>query len=48
VLAVSELVSAIAMRGRPAVHLDSDGFHNPRDIRYRQGRDSARGYYEGS
>ena len=42
----TELVSAVAARGRDAVHLDSDGFHNPRDIRYRQGRSSARGYYE--
>ncbi|WP_375499178.1 uridine kinase [uncultured Jatrophihabitans sp.] len=41
-----ELVAAITRRGRPAVHIDSDGFHHPRDVRYRQGRDSARGYYE--
>lgn len=41
-----ELVAAITARGRVAVHLDSDGFHNTRDIRYRQRRASARGYYE--
>ena len=41
-----ELVAAITARGRVAVHLDSDGFHNTRDARYRQGRASARGYYE--
>lgn len=41
-----ELVEALRMRGRPAIHLDSDGFHNVRAIRYRRGRDSARGYYE--
>ena len=41
-----ELVAAITARDRVAVHLDSDGFHNTRDIRYRQGRASARGYYE--
>jgi uridine kinase len=32
--------------GRPAVHLDSDGFHHVRAVRHRQGRDSARGYYD--
>lgn len=31
---------------RPVVELDSDGFHHPRGIRYRQGRASGRGYYE--
>jgi uridine kinase len=32
--------------GGTAIRLDSDGFHNVREIRYRQGRGSARGYYE--
>lgn len=41
-----ELRDAVEAAGRPAVHLDSDGFHHPRARRYRQGRDSARGYYE--
>ncbi|MGN6609908.1 MAG: uridine kinase [Jatrophihabitans sp.] len=41
-----ELVDAVGRRGRPVVHLDSDGFHHVRAVRYRQGRDSARGYYE--
>lgn len=41
-----ELRAAVEAAGRPAVHLDSDGFHHPRARRYRQGRDSARGYYE--
>jgi uridine kinase len=40
------LVEAIAKLGRCAIHVDSDGFHNQREVRYRQGRDSARGYYE--
>lgn len=31
---------------RAVVELESDGFHNPRPIRYRQGRGSARGYYD--
>lgn len=41
-----ELVEELATMGAPAVYLDSDGFHNARAVRYRQGRDSARGYYE--
>ncbi|MFC3899235.1 gamma-glutamylcyclotransferase [Lentzea rhizosphaerae] len=40
-----ELTAAIAERGRTAAHLSMDGFHNPRAIRHRQGRDSADGYY---
>lgn len=42
----AELADRIDARGRPAILLDSDGFHNVRSVRYRQGRDSARGYYE--
>lgn len=41
-----ELVAAVRARGRVAVHLDSDGFHQVRAVRYRQGRASARGYYQ--
>ncbi|WP_327341046.1 hypothetical protein OG384_37395 (plasmid) [Streptomyces sp. NBC_01324] len=37
------LVSAVAGRGRPALHLSMDGFHHPRAHRHRQGRDSAVG-----
>ncbi|WP_086666785.1 gamma-glutamylcyclotransferase [Lentzea kentuckyensis] len=40
-----ELTAAVASRGRSAAHLSMDGFHNPRAIRHRQGRDSADGYY---
>ncbi|WP_327722016.1 hypothetical protein OG381_46455 [Streptomyces sp. NBC_00490] len=40
------LASAVAGRGRPAIHLSMDGFHHPRAHRHRQGRDSAAGYYE--
>lgn len=39
----SELVQVVA-RGRPAVHLDSDGFHRPRAVRRRGA--AARGYYD--
>lgn len=41
-----DLTAALLALGELAVHLDSDGFHHPREIRYRQGRGSARGYYE--
>jgi uridine kinase len=42
----AELADRIEERGRPAIHLKSDGFHNVREVRYRRGRESARGYYE--
>lgn len=42
----SELTDAIRANGRPVLHVGVDGFHNPGAIRYRQGRASARGYYE--
>jgi len=41
-----DLTGVLVARGVPAVQLDSDGFHSVRAIRYRQGRGSARGYYE--
>jgi uridine kinase len=41
-----ELAAAVAVAGRPAVHLTMDGFHHPRAHRHRRGRTSARGYYE--
>jgi uridine kinase len=41
-----ELAAAIERRGRPVVRLSMDGFHHRRAHRYRQGRDSAAGYYE--
>jgi uridine kinase len=40
-----ELTAAVASMGRPAAHLTMDGFHNPRVVRHRLGRDSADGYY---
>jgi uridine kinase len=42
----AELAGALAPLGRPVLHVDSDGFHHVRAIRHRQGRESARGYYE--
>jgi uridine kinase len=40
------LAAELHAYGRPVVLVDSDGFHHVRARRYRQGRDSARGYYE--
>jgi uridine kinase len=40
------LAARLAETGRPVIRLDPDGFHNVREVRYRQGRESARGYYE--
>ncbi|MFL0410237.1 uridine kinase [Microbacterium paludicola] len=42
----NELAAQLASTGRAVLRLDSDGFHHVRHIRYRQGRESARGYYE--
>lgn len=41
-----ELGDAVRAQGRPCTRVSMDGFHNPRPIRYRQGRESAAGYYE--
>ena len=43
-----ELVDPIHQRGRKVIRASIDGFHNPREKRYRQGRKSPRGYYEDS
>jgi uridine kinase len=40
------ITAALAARGVTAVHVTMDGFHHPRAVRHRQGRDSADGYYE--
>ena len=40
------LADRLRASSRPVVEVDSDGFHNPRAVRYRQGRASAAGYYE--
>lgn len=41
-----DLAAALTAAGRTAIDVHSDGFHHARAIRYRQGRASARGYYE--
>jgi pantothenate kinase len=43
-----ELVKPLQARGREVIRASIDGFHNPREIRHRQGRSSPRGYYEDS
>lgn len=41
-----ELASELRQRGVTVLRVSMDGFHNPRAIRYLQGRGSADGYYE--
>ena len=41
-----DLAGFVADAGRAVVLVDSDGFHHVRERRYRQGRESARGYYD--
>ena len=40
-----ELVEPILRRNRPVIRASIDGFHNPREIRYRRGKNSPEGYY---
>ncbi|MFD6510787.1 hypothetical protein [Bacillus sp. NPDC060175] len=42
----NELAEEIRKRGVPVTRASIDDFHNPRVIRYTQGKESARGYYE--
>jgi uridine kinase len=42
----NELAETLRARGRTVLRTSMDGFHNPRAIRYRQGRESVDGYYE--
>jgi uridine kinase len=43
-----ELAHCVAALGRPVIRAGIDGFHQPRSVRYRRGRDSAEGYYRDS
>jgi len=40
------LVEQLAATGRQVIRLESDGFHHVRAARYRQEKESPRGYYE--
>ncbi|KAB2443868.1 nucleoside/nucleotide kinase family protein [Bacillus luti] len=42
----NELAEEVQKRGVPVTRASIDDFHNPRVIRYTQGKESARGYYE--
>lgn len=41
----NELSEPIRRLGRPAIRASVDGFHNPRSVRYRLGRQSPGGYF---
>ena len=41
----NELVEPLEKRGRHVVRASVDGFHHPKDIRYRRSPDSAEGYF---
>ncbi len=43
-----ELVKPFEVLGRDVIRVSIDRFHNPREVRYRQGRTSPQGYYEDS
>jgi uridine kinase len=43
-----ELALALARRQRPVIRASVDGFHNPREQRYRLGRSSPEGFYRDS
>lgn len=43
-----ELAPAIERHGRPVIRASIDGFHNPRDARYRRGSLSPEGYFHDS
>ncbi|SFS31607.1 uridine kinase [Marininema halotolerans] len=42
----NEIAQEIEHRGKNVIRTSIDHFHNCRKIRYRQGKDSAKGYYE--
>jgi uridine kinase len=43
-----ELAALVGALGRPVVRASVDDFHNPREVRYRQGSDSPEGYFQDS
>ena len=44
----NDLAALAAVTSRPTVRISLDDFHNPRAIRYRQGRSSPTGFYQDS
>jgi len=43
-----ELAEAVGSLGRPVIRASVDGFHNPKMVRYEQGRQSPIGFFENS
>jgi uridine kinase len=43
-----ELAAALTTRGVPVVRVSVDGFHRPREVRYRRGRDDSEGFFRDS
>jgi uridine kinase len=43
-----ELAEVLKASGRSVIRASVDGFHNPRAVRYRQGRSSPKGFFEDS
>lgn len=43
-----ELPGMLSASGRPLIRASVDGFHNPRAVRYRRGRNSPEGFYRDS
>ncbi|CCH27772.1 uridine kinase [Actinosynnema sp. NPDC047251] len=43
-----ELADALAPSGRPTIRAGVDGFHHPRSVRHRRGRDSPEGFFHDS
>jgi uridine kinase len=43
-----ELARVVTAMARPVIRAGVDGFHRPREIRYRRGRTSAQGYFHDS
>src|SRR5215510_3613080 len=44
----NELAEVLSGLGRPVIRASVDGFHNPKTIRYAQGRESPVGFFEDS
>ena len=44
----AKLSEELRKRNHTVIEASMDGFHNPRAIRYRMGRDSPEGYYKDS
>lgn len=43
-----ELAETLRLAQRPVIRASVDGFHNPKAVRYRRGRDSPEGFFEDS